>query len=49
MSTCPAGHESQASDYCDTCGLVIGGPPAVAVPVSATKGPGTSQIGRAHV
>lgn len=37
MSTCPAGHESQASDYCDTCGLVIGGPPATAVAVSATK------------
>jgi hypothetical protein len=25
MARCPAGHESQASDYCDTCGLVIGG------------------------
>jgi hypothetical protein len=24
MATCPAGHESEASDYCDTCGLVIG-------------------------
>jgi len=28
MARCPAGHESQASDYCDTCGLVIGGEPA---------------------
>lgn len=24
MARCPAGHESEASDYCDTCGLVIG-------------------------
>jgi hypothetical protein len=32
MPTCPAGHESQASDYCDTCGLVIGG----------ASGPGTA-------
>ncbi|HWG27729.1 FHA domain-containing protein [Actinospica sp.] len=23
MARCPAGHESEASDYCDTCGLVI--------------------------
>lgn len=33
MPTCPAGHQSQASDYCDTCGRVIGG--ATAAPVSA--------------
>lgn len=25
MARCPAGHESEAGDYCDTCGLVIGG------------------------
>lgn len=23
MTTCPAGHESQATDYCDTCGIAI--------------------------
>lgn len=34
MSTCPAGHESQASDYCDTCGLVIGGAPASSAAVA---------------
>ncbi|MBR7827113.1 FHA domain-containing protein [Actinospica sp. MGRD01-02] len=28
MARCPAGHESEASDYCDTCGLVIGAQPA---------------------
>jgi len=36
MSTCPAGHESEASDYCDTCGRVIGVPPSplIALPVA---------------
>ena len=36
MPICPAGHESQASDYCDTCGRVIGGAAAPAAAVSAT-------------
>lgn len=27
MARCPAGHESQTSDYCDTCGAVMGGAP----------------------
>lgn len=39
MATCPAGHRSQANDYCDTCGLVIGGAPATgAVPDPAYGG-----------
>ena len=25
MARCPAGHESQTNDYCDTCGAVMGG------------------------
>ena len=25
MATCPAGHESASADYCDTCGMRIGG------------------------
>ena len=37
MARCPAGHESQASDYCDTCGLVIGGEAAGSAPVSAAS------------
>src|ERR1700730_9467243 len=25
MALCPAGHESQTNDYCDTCGALMGG------------------------
>jgi FHA domain len=34
MATCPAGHESASADYCDTCGIRIGGsaPAAAAQP-----------------
>ena len=28
--TCPAGHESDTADYCDTCGAPIGATPAAA-------------------
>lgn len=27
-SLCPSGHQSEADDYCDVCGLPIGAPPA---------------------
>jgi hypothetical protein len=27
MPLCPSGHQSQTSDYCDTCGAVMGGAP----------------------
>jgi hypothetical protein len=47
MARCPAGHESEASDYCDTCGLVIGAEsagagagsaaPVAAAPIRATS------------
>lgn len=40
MARCPAGHESEASDYCDTCGLVIGAEPA-GVGSADTRGAGT--------
>ena len=50
MARCPAGHESQAGDYCDTCGLVIGGEaPAPAAPLAqssaAVSGPGLAAPG----
>ena len=38
MARCPAGHESQASDYCDTCGLVIGGEASGSASASAASG-----------
>jgi hypothetical protein len=31
--TCPAGHTSQATDYCDTCGIAIGDGAAAPAPV----------------
>jgi hypothetical protein len=33
---CPAGHDSAATDYCDQCGLPIGGP-AASAPAHATQ------------
>src|SRR6185437_15887171 len=33
MARCPAGHESQTNDYCDTCGAVMGGSPLTPAPV----------------
>lgn len=33
MARCPAGHESQTSDYCDTCGAVMGGAPLTPAPL----------------
>ncbi len=38
MATCPDGHESAATDFCDTCGMRIGGGPAVASSGSTSPG-----------
>ncbi|WP_395111075.1 FHA domain-containing protein [Actinomadura sp. SCN-SB] len=42
MATCPAGHTSAASDYCDVCGERIGPPstppPTATVEISAVSG-----------
>ncbi|MGI8984880.1 MAG: FHA domain-containing protein [Acidimicrobiales bacterium] len=38
--TCPNGHHSESTDYCDTCGVVIAGAPAT-VPAPAD---GTTQM-----
>jgi hypothetical protein len=41
--TCPAGHTSESTDYCDTCGAAIAGAPAgEATPDPAAAG--TAQI-----
>jgi hypothetical protein len=37
MALCPAGHESQTTDYCDTCGALMGGVPVT--PASAPAAP----------
>jgi hypothetical protein len=42
MPTCPAGHQSTASDFCDTCGMRIEGAPAAA---TATAGATAGQSG----
>lgn len=45
MPTCPSGHESTSTDFCDTCGMRIGGPPpsaaasAPSAPVPAPSAP----------
>ncbi|MEV5751167.1 FHA domain-containing protein [Actinoallomurus sp. NPDC052308] len=43
MATCPAGHTSTATDYCDVCGARIGD--AAAVPASASAAPVTPAFG----
>ncbi|WP_228558899.1 FHA domain-containing protein [Catenulispora pinisilvae] len=35
MATCPDGHQTVATDYCDECGLSMGGPVQVSEPVSS--------------
>jgi FHA domain len=35
MPTCPKGHDSVATDYCDECGTPIAGPPAPDAPPAA--------------
>jgi FHA domain len=48
MATCPAGHESASTDYCDTCGIRITGsvaaarPPGPAAPPDGTAPPGSA-------
>ncbi|HEX4725050.1 MAG TPA: FHA domain-containing protein [Pseudonocardiaceae bacterium] len=34
MPTCPDGHDSTSTDFCDVCGLAIGGGVATAAPLS---------------
>jgi FHA domain-containing protein len=43
MPACPAGHDSSATDFCDVCGMRIGG--AAAGSVSQTSGAGPASGG----
>ena len=45
MAVCPSGHVSQTSDYCDTCGAVIGGAPVSAPSGSSGGGPPAAAAG----
>ena len=38
MPTCPAGHDSPATDFCDVCGMRIGAPPAAASQAAGPAG-----------
>jgi hypothetical protein len=50
MPTCPAGHESASSDFCDNCGMRIGRTrvrPAPRVGLRALRAIGPGRVGRA--
>ena len=42
--TCPAGHTSQATDYCDTCGIAMGPPTSAPAPDETGMLPTTEGI-----
>jgi hypothetical protein len=44
ISTCPNGHESASTDYCDTCGARIMGAPSTAAPGSSTPPVALSEL-----
>src|SRR5271169_897128 len=39
MPTCPAGHDSTDADFCDVCGMRIGGEAPASAPVSGPAPP----------
>ena len=41
MAVCPNGHDSASDDFCDTCGMRIGGNPPPASPPLASPAPGS--------
>ncbi len=43
MATCPNGHPSTATDYCDVCGAPIGAAPAPSQAAEVPKPPGTGE------
>jgi len=45
MATCPDGHQSVATDYCDECGLSIGAP--APIPTAVNTSPSPSPYGSA--
>ncbi|NUP47196.1 MAG: FHA domain-containing protein [Catenulispora sp.] len=45
MATCPDGHQSVATDYCDECGLSIGAPPPIPTGGGSSGGSGPAAGG----
>ncbi len=45
MPTCPAGHDSAATDFCDVCGMRIGAPPAAASSSAGASSGGSPSAG----
>src|SRR5271166_3633019 len=43
MPTCPDGHESAATDFCDVCGMRIGGQAAGTAAGGQAAGPASAQ------
>ena len=39
MPTCPAGHDSESTDFCDVCGMRMDSPAQASVPVPAVSPP----------
>ena len=44
MPTCPAGHDSASSDFCDVCGMRIGGSAGAPAAAPETAGPGMQPV-----
>ncbi|HEX5116253.1 MAG TPA: FHA domain-containing protein [Pseudonocardiaceae bacterium] len=45
MPSCPSGHDSTSADFCDVCGLAIGGAaPAAAAPTEAAPTPEAPEL-----
>jgi hypothetical protein len=47
MALCPAGHQSQTSDYCDTCGAVMGGAAITPASAASASAPASTSSGAA--
>ena len=42
MAVCPNGHDSASDDFCDTCGMRIGGSPPPGSPQPGSRAAGSS-------
>jgi hypothetical protein len=42
MPTCPAGHDTDSTDFCHVCGIRVGGPAPVPAPATVARGTGNA-------